>query len=517
MKVVELRGDVHIGEGLHKLSLLKDNSYVMSDTDLMQLKNLGPDKIGDVKDYKKFHKPYDKGVDLSNKTILVFRSGGIGDLLFMTPSLKYIKNNYENCKIIFAAGFLYMDALYNNPHIDKLYSMPFKTELLDEADIHFMFEGIIEDSSLAQVFNAYDLFLDAFKIDLNSIKAEDKKPIISISHDLSKWADEYISDRANYKEGFKVALQPETSTVRRTFPLEKFIGVMRVLLNEGFTIFIPGSLRQIPVCESLFAEFKEFCDNGRLILLPPDNLPLKKTIAVISKMDLVITSDSAFGHVAGAFDIPQVSIYGPFNSKLRLCYYSNAIGLNAQVACGPCYKHGHWPCEKGSPSPCFSVIDVEAILESVDFLRRWFEKPLLEFGKDKWRHIYAYDILPEFEKYIQNGEGIDIGCGYWKQAFMKRMDMNPLVQPDMMANIEDWSDDKEYDFVFSSFCLQEVDDKKSALTNMFKMVKSGGHVLLYLPPEALAAFEESRMNMWIKGTIIEMESKNDNSKIVIRK
>ena len=41
--------------------------------------------------------------------------------------------------------------------------------------------------------------------------------------------------------------------------------------------------------------------------------------------------------------------------------------------------------------------------------------------------------------------------------------------------------DEEFDYVYSSHCLEHVDDVRCALKNWFRVVKKGGFLLLYIP------------------------------------
>ena len=80
-------------------------------------------------------------------------------------------------------------------------------------------------------------------------------------------------------------------------------------------------------------------------------------------MDCFIAPDSMFIHIAGALGIPVIGIYGPFHSNVRMKYFKNAVGIDIDCGCSPCFKHGHHPCPKGNPSPCFSLISEDNILD----------------------------------------------------------------------------------------------------------------------------------------------------------
>ena len=56
------------------------------------------------------YKPY-HGEDLTGKTLLMWREGGIGDLLFIRPILVHLKKKYPTAKILFATREQYYDMI----------------------------------------------------------------------------------------------------------------------------------------------------------------------------------------------------------------------------------------------------------------------------------------------------------------------------------------------------------------------------------------------------------------------
>ena len=81
-----------------------------------------------------------------------------------------------------------------------------------------------------------------------------------------------------------------------------------------------------------------------------------------------------------------------------------------------------------------------------------------------------------FEKYCI-GQGLDIGCGN-----------DPVVDGccgwDLMHGDAQYLTgiaDEEFDWVYSSHCLEHVDDVRIALKNWFRVVRRGGYLLLYIP------------------------------------
>jgi hypothetical protein len=93
--------------------------------------------------FKKIYKPYN-GQNLDNKTLLVFRQGGIGDLLFIQPNLIYLKEKYPTCTIKFACGPQYQSMINEWDCIDEVLDLPFAVNEMFTTDYHCVFEGVIE-------------------------------------------------------------------------------------------------------------------------------------------------------------------------------------------------------------------------------------------------------------------------------------------------------------------------------------------------------------------------------------
>ncbi len=97
-----------------------------------------------------------------------------------------------------------------------------------------------------------------------------------------------------------------------------------------------------------------------------------------------------------------------------------------------------------------------------------------------------YEIVP-----YTRGKGIDLGCGPVK-TFPHFIGVDSCkdtelfgiaMQPDLVC--EDATKlaipDGDLDFVFSSHLLEHIDDTLAALTEWWRIIKVGGHLVLYLP------------------------------------
>ena len=100
-------------------------------------------------------------------------------------------------------------------------------------------------------------------------------------------------------------------------------------------------------------------------------------------------------------------------------------------------------------------------------------------------------IVWEVAPYLR-GRGLDIGAGDFKVLphvisvdNMNHSRFGFSVRPDVFCDAEklDMFASQSMDFVYSSHTLEHIEDYVSALREWFRVVKQGGHIILYLPDE----------------------------------
>ena len=102
-----------------------------------------------------------------------------------------------------------------------------------------------------------------------------------------------------------------------------------------------------------------------------------------------------------------------------------------------------------------------------------------------------------FDLYCR-GRGIDIGVGR-----IDSVGADPLL-PDIDTWDKDNGDatfmigvqDETYDFVYSSHCLEHIENPALALKNWFRILKPGGFLLLYVPHRDLYESRTELPSVW---------------------
>ena len=93
-------------------------------------------------------------------------------------------------------------------------------------------------------------------------------------------------------------------------------------------------------------------------------------------------------------------------------------------------------------------------------------------------------IIPVARK-ICKGVGLDIGCNRPEWSFPGSRPIDITLPDDYDAyNLPEWTGG--YDYIFSSHCLEHLEDYRGALQHWLSHIKSRGKLFLYLPhPDCL--------------------------------
>ena len=310
--------------------------------------------------FTKIYKPY-TGQDLSKKKLLVMRTGGIGDLLFIQPNLIYLKEKYPDCKITFACGPQYKSMVETWDCIDNVVDLPVDRAHFYQSDYHAIFEGVIERCREAERINAYRLFTDWMGLNLpderlvpkQEAKSEEREKCISI---LNNWG---------LTENNFIVVQPKASSPIRTPRPELWVKILNELTKLDYNILLTDN----PLTKGYIDKLIDSCENkNRLFNFAQHSSEISSTIALVSLSKGVVSVDSALNHIAASFGKPIFGIFGPFTGNLRLSTYKNCDWIDVQDECAPCYRHGQFVCDHnrdGFPI-CFDNLDIEDCIKRIE-------------------------------------------------------------------------------------------------------------------------------------------------------
>lgn len=362
--IAEAVKSVAFVQNYYKAQVIKKHvKYVMGISTFQQLQYDPVKKVKILKPssmkFTNLYNPYN-GEDLSNKTLLVWRSGGIGDLLFIQPNLIYLKEKYPTCKILFSCGPQYQPMVETWDCIDKVLDLPFPIRYLISSDYHVLFEGVIERTKEAEQICSYNLFSRWMGLDLPNEKlCPSQKPKDEEVEKCRKILKDF-----NVEENKFVVMQLNASSPIRTPKEEVFAKICKFIVEKGYKILITDNPRR----SSEISKFVNKVDKENLFNFSKFSESIATTIALTSISKMVISPDSSLIHIAESLGIKSFGIYGPFPGKVRLETYKNVEWVDCKKECSPCFKHGQKPCSNSTLgfSNCFNNINYDEVFEKIE-------------------------------------------------------------------------------------------------------------------------------------------------------
>jgi heptosyltransferase-2 len=280
--------------------------------------------------------------------ILIELPTWLGDCVMATPAIENIVNFYNDMHITLIGSFVSIEAMKNHPKVvktlilDKKYSVLYKTaKELGEFDAFFSFRSSFRSKFLK------------FFISANNKYQFDKNKYINC-HQVKKYND-FVNDSLNinsnpkklklykYNQSSDVAkksilgINPGASygSAKRWYP-EEFAKVASELSSQ-YDIVIFGGPSEKDIAMDIE---KSLIENGVSNYKNlAGNTTIPELINFISSLDLFITGDSGPMHVAAAFQVPTVAIFGPTKDDETSQWMNDkSIIVKKNLECQPCMK-----------------------------------------------------------------------------------------------------------------------------------------------------------------------------------
>jgi heptosyltransferase II len=172
-------------------------------------------------------------------------------------------------------------------------------------------------------------------------------------------------DAAGLEAGRFYAFAPgaEYGPAKR-WPAERYAALAGALhARDGLPVALLGSKQEAEQCEQIAAAARGAC------VVLAGKTSLDEAIALIGAARGVVSNDSGLMHVAAAFGVPQVAVFGstspvhtpPHNARAQVLWLKDELGLD----CMPCFertcRYGHYGCLNG-----VAVERVQAALDDAE-------------------------------------------------------------------------------------------------------------------------------------------------------
>lgn len=194
------------------------------------------------------------------------------------------------------------------------------------------------------------LTLAGFKLDNNALV-----PSLKVSAEMQQVVDDFISHSALAGKRI-IGLHPGASNINKQYRFYPQL-VEEISLQYGnsitFCIFEGSGEKEVvdTVCNKL--------SKSQYIRIKRS---LKEYLSLVSICDYMICNDSAAGHIAAAYRIPTLVIFGPVKSETAMPRgMGRIITISKDFDCKPCTLP---VCPLGTEE-CIKSIDIKEVLEKV--------------------------------------------------------------------------------------------------------------------------------------------------------
>jgi len=280
----------------------------------------------------------------------------LGDCVMVTPAIENIVNFNNDVEITFIGSFVSIEAMKNHPKVvktvvlDKKYRVLYKTARnLGEFDYFFSFRSSLRTKFLKFLISAKN----KYQFDKNKYQhrhqVEKYNDFINDSLNINFPAGKLLLSTINFQSSTQktVGINPGASygSAKRWYP-EEFAKVANELSDQYDIVIFGGPDEQDIALDIEKLLIKKDVKNYK-------NLAGKTTIPElinhISNLDLFITGDSGPMHVAAAFEVPTVAIFGPTkDNETSQWMNEKSLIVKKNLDCQPCMKRtcplGHHDC-----------------------------------------------------------------------------------------------------------------------------------------------------------------------------
>ena len=334
----------------------------------------------------------------SKQRILVVRFSALGDVVMTVPVVKAFLSAHPRAEIIMLSDakladlfqgidrLVFVGADLKNKHkgligIYKLFQQLKKTYQFElVADLH----GVIRSHLLRLLFRMSKkttAVIDKGRFEKFALVRKENKIYRPLKHSTERYID--VFKELGFKEFAKKGLQQETigldsralrntqpkinigfapfaKHIPKMYPLDRFIEVMRHFDHENYALHFFGGG---PV-EMAF--IKEWENTFKHAIPFNHQVGLKDELALMSKMQVMVTMDSANMHLGSLVNVPVVSVWGPTHPHAGF-YGLGQNPLNAvqvSLACRPCSVFGNRKCWRGDHA-CMQQVEPAMIIEKI--------------------------------------------------------------------------------------------------------------------------------------------------------
>lgn len=285
--------------------------------------------------------------------ILIFRSGAFGDVVIITPAIRYLHS--QGHELYVSTSKRGMEVLKNNPHVHRLIQHKEETpidklsENLEHLKKTFKCEKVLDFSESVEVSlsqhprspnyklskpeklarfnrNFYEYSFEHIKenwmgVDLTPELFFDKNEMYEVRDEGRKTARDLIQ-----KDKFNILIGMSGSGGNKAWPWTESLSERICENYPDVHIITVGDEK----CRLIEPEIK-----GRVTNLS-GRIPMRMSMELTGLVDLVIAPDTGIIHASGCYDTPKICLLGHNTKECITKYFKNDYSLEADEILAPC-------------------------------------------------------------------------------------------------------------------------------------------------------------------------------------
>jgi heptosyltransferase-2 len=333
----------------------------------------------------------------SIRRILIRSVNWIGDAVMTTPAISVIREHFPGAEITILANAMVSQLFLHHPGIDRImtfdrqgrhHGVAGRLRLAAEVRKHSFDLAIILPNSfdsalvpfLSRIPKRIGKCSDGRSLLLNGrfnaaresaacheveyyrdlmrhfgITGSCTQPHLFVTPEESGKAAAFLKDCGIQPDDFVLGINPGASygSAKRWYP-DRFAQVARRLADEWSAKVVifggPG--------ESAIAADIESRLQGAVVNVA-GKTSVRELMALIKRCNFFITNDSGPMHIAAAFDVPLVAVFGSTDHTGTSPYSSKAVVVRNQVECAPCKLR-----ECPTDHRCMTTVTEESVIDA---------------------------------------------------------------------------------------------------------------------------------------------------------
>ena len=314
------------------------------------------------------------------KNILVVENTFIGDLINATPVFKVLKENFKNSKITVMCLNKSKEVIENNKNVDNIIAIDnepkffdFRKWILIKKEVKkrdFQLAIILHHGGVAislllllakikyrlgctrtGILKGKGFFLNKKIYPQNSIRHIveqnlDVLKLIPVKIDESwkrieinckKEEEEKIINKFNLSNKNKyVGVHIGTQHKSQRWQTEKWVEVINhLILQKNTFVILTGTENDLEEINYLLNKIEK----KEKIIIAAGETNLRELFALVKQLNLIISIDTSAVHIAAAFNIPTITLYGPGNPETWHPWQKNAKWIIKDEVCTRCRQH----------------------------------------------------------------------------------------------------------------------------------------------------------------------------------